>query len=85
MARCAHAQGRLLRSILFPRQAEQRFVGDSIRFIFVMVTIVLLLYILDAYDLINHNVDAFNILVRFACIGCSGQLQSSRACCQAVQ
>ncbi|PNH10671.1 Dynein-1-alpha heavy chain, flagellar inner arm I1 complex [Tetrabaena socialis] len=59
------AKGQLLRSILFPREHEESFVSDSLRFIAVMLAACLGLYVWAAVVLTQIGATPSRIVVRF--------------------
>ncbi|KXZ43114.1 hypothetical protein GPECTOR_102g67 [Gonium pectorale] len=59
------AKGQLLRSILFPREHEETFISDSLRFIVVMLAACMGLYIWAAVVLASVGASAERIVVRF--------------------
>lgn len=52
------AKGQLMKSILFPRQHRQTFVGDALRFIAVMLLLGLLFYVWDVVALASYGAKA---------------------------
>ncbi|EFJ40236.1 hypothetical protein VOLCADRAFT_108270 [Volvox carteri f. nagariensis] len=59
------AKGQLLRSILFPREHEESFISDSLKFICGMLTLCLALYIWAAVVLAHMGASPDRIVVRF--------------------
>ncbi|KAG2425624.1 hypothetical protein HYH02_014997 [Chlamydomonas schloesseri] len=59
------AKGQLLRSILFPREHEESFISDSLRFICVMLAACMGLYIWAAVVLAQVGASPDRIVVRF--------------------
>ncbi|PNW86612.1 hypothetical protein CHLRE_02g093700v5 [Chlamydomonas reinhardtii] len=59
------AKGQLLRSILFPREPEESFISDSLRFICVMLAACMGLYIWAAVVLAQVGASPDRIVVRF--------------------
>ncbi|KAG2500541.1 hypothetical protein HYH03_001317 [Edaphochlamys debaryana] len=59
------AKGQLLRSILFPREHEESFISDSLRFIAVMLAACLGLYVWAAVVLATNGASPDRIVVRF--------------------
>ena len=52
------AKGQLMKSILFPRQHRQTFVGDALKFIAVMMMLGLLFYVWDVVALASYGAHA---------------------------
>ena len=52
------AKGQLMKSILFPRQHRQTFVGDALKFIAVMLLLGLAFYIWDVVALASYGAKA---------------------------
>ncbi|GIL93414.1 hypothetical protein Vretifemale_20808 [Volvox reticuliferus] len=59
------AKGQLLRSILFPREHEESFISDSLKFICGMLVLCLALYIWAAVVLARNGASPSRIVVRF--------------------
>jgi cation-transporting ATPase 13A2 len=59
------AKGQLLRSILFPNELNQSFISDSLKFIAVMLTAAILLYIWGMVTLIAVGASSTRIVIRF--------------------
>ncbi|GLI67792.1 hypothetical protein VaNZ11_012078 [Volvox africanus] len=59
------AKGQLLRSILFPREHEESFISDSLKFICGMLVLCLSLYVWAAVVLARNGASPSRIVVRF--------------------
>ncbi|GIL56505.1 hypothetical protein Vafri_11862 [Volvox africanus] len=59
------AKGQLLRSILFPREHEESFISDSLKFICGMLVLCLALYVWAAVVLARNGASPSRIVVRF--------------------
>ncbi|PRW55974.1 Ca-transporting ATPase [Chlorella sorokiniana] len=59
------AKGQLMKSILFPRQHRQTFVGDALRFIAVMLLLGFAFYIWDVVALASYGAKAGFIILKY--------------------
>jgi cation-transporting ATPase 13A2 len=59
------AKGQLLRSILFPNELNESFVSDSVKFILVMLSAAILMYIWSMFTLISVGATSQRITIRF--------------------
>lgn len=58
-------KGNLIRSILYPKESENKFQKDSIKFIFAMGIMSLVFYCISLYWLINSGISASEIFYHF--------------------
>jgi hypothetical protein len=59
------AKGQLLRSILFPNELNESFISDSVKFIGIMLTAAILMYIWSMFTLISVGASTTRIVIRF--------------------